>query len=209
VKRYHHIIKDLHFYIGLFISPFILVFASSAFVINHNFIDWEDDWQEWYFSVNDKVDETYEVKIPNPDKSDIDFAKDIIKQVNISGEIAGVFKDSIQMYIPITKPGIRISIRADLMAGLVYIHSEKTNIWKKLIWLHKMPGPHNANIRGNWIYTKIWKILVDFSVVFLLFSSITGITLWYYFKSERTIGLTALLIGFLSIASLVICLTVS
>ena len=128
--------------------------------------------------------------------------------MNISGEIAGVFRDSIQIYIPVTKPGHRVSIRADLVVGLAYIHSEKTNIWKKLIWLHKMPGPHNANIRGNWIYTKIWKSLVDISVIFLLFSSITGITLWYYFKSERTIGLIALLIGFLSIASLVIGLTV-
>lgn len=209
MKKYYQIIKDLHYYIGLFISPFILVFAISALVLNHDFVEWQDNWQEWYFSVNDNVDETYEVIIPIPDKSDIDFAKDIIKQVNISGEIAGVFKDSIQMYIPVTKPGHRVSIRADLIAGIVYIHREQTNIWKKLIWLHKMPGPHNANIRGNWIYTKIWKSLVDFSVVFLLVSSISGITLWYYFKGERTIGLMALLIGFLSIASLVIGLTVS
>ena len=209
MKKYYQIIKDLHYYFGLFISPFILVFAISALVLNHDFVEWQDNWQEWYFSVNDNVDETYEVKIPISDKSDIDFAKDIIKQVNISGEIAGVFKNSIQMYIPVTKPGLRVSIRADLIAGIVYIHREQTNIWKKLIWLHKMPGPHNANIRGNWIYTKIWKSLVDFSVVFLLVSSISGITLWYYFKSERTIGLMALLIGFLSIASLVIGLTVS
>ena len=208
MKKFYQIIKDLHFYIGLFISPFILVFAISALVLNHDFVDWQDNWQDWYFSVNDKVYETYKIDIPSPDKSNIDFARDIQKQVNISGEIAGVFRDSIQIYIPVTKPGHRVSIRADLVAGLAYIHSEKTNIWKKLIWLHKMPGPHNANIRGNWIYTKIWKSLVDISVIFLLFSSITGITLWYYFKSERTIGLIALLIGFLSIASLVIGLTV-
>ena len=207
MKKFYQIIKDLHFYIGLFISPFILVFAISALVLNHDFVDWQDNWQDWYFSVNEKVDETYRIDIPTPDKSNIDFARDIQKQVNISGEIAGVFRDSIQIYIPVTKPGHRVSIRADLVAGLAYIHSEKTNIWKKMIWLHKMPGPHNANIRGNWIYTKIWKSLVDISVIFLLFSSITGITLWYYLKSERIIGLIALLIGFLSIASLVIGLT--
>jgi len=207
VKKFYQIIKDLHFYIGLFISPFILIFTISALVLNHDFVDWQDNWQDWYFSVNDKIDETFKIDIPSPDKRDIDFAGDIQKQLNISGEIAGVFRDSIQIYIPVTKPGHRISIRADLVAGLAYIHSEKTNIWKKMIWLHKMPGPHNANIRGNWIYTKIWKSLVDISVIFLLFSGITGITLWFYFKSERTIGLIALLIGFLSIASLVIGLT--
>jgi hypothetical protein len=71
-----------------------------------------------------------------------------------------------------------------------------------------MPGPHNANIRGNWIYTKFWSALVDFSVIYLFFSGITGITLWYYLKNERTMGLIALLIGFLSIASLIIGLTI-
>jgi hypothetical protein len=208
VKKYYQIIKDLHFYIALFISPFIIVFSISAFVLNHHFTDWQDDWQEWFFSVNEKVDKTVGFNIPTAGKSEIDYAKDILNQINISGEIAGVFGDSIQRYIPVTKPGHRISIRADLIAGIAYIHGEKTNFWKKLIWLHKMPGPHNANIRGNWIYTKTWGSLVDFFVIFLLFSSITGITLWYYFKNERTIGLIALLIGFLSIVSLVIGLTV-
>ncbi len=201
-------VKDLHFYIGLFISPLILVFALSALVVNHNFTDWQDDWQEWFFSVNEKVDKTAEFSIPAFGNSEIDYAKDILNQINISGEIAGVFGDSVQMYIPVTKPGHRISIRADIMSGVAYIHEEETNLWKRLVWLHKMPGPHNANIRGNWIYTKIWALSVDFFVVFLLFSSITGITLWYYFKNERAIGLIALLIGFLSIVSLIICLRV-
>ncbi|MCK5370607.1 MAG: hypothetical protein KAQ62_18720, partial [Cyclobacteriaceae bacterium] len=61
---------------------------------------------------------------------------------------------------------------------------------------------------GNWINTKFWSSVVDFSVICLFFSSITGIILWYYFKNERSIGLIALLIGFLSIVSLVIGLTV-
>jgi len=208
VKKYYNVIKDLHFYIGLFISPFIVIFALSALVVNHSFTDWQDDWQDWFFAVNDKVDKTTEYTIPPPDKVDIDYAKDILEQINISGEIAGVFRDSVQMYIPVTKPGHRISIRADIISGIVYIHETETNLWKRLVWLHKMPGPHNANIRGNWIFTKIWELSVDFFVVFLLFSSITGITLWYYFKNERAIGLIALLIGFISIVSLVIGLTV-
>ena len=208
MKKYYQVVKDLHFYIGLFISPIIIIFAFSALVLNHDFTDWQDDWQEWFFSVNDNVDKTAGFTIPAPDKNDIDYAKDILNQINISGEIAGVFGDSIQMYIPVTKPGYRISIRADLIAEIAYIHETKTNFWKRLIWLHKMPGPHNANIRGNWIYTKIWGSLADFFVILLLLSSITGIILWYYFKNEIAIGIVALLIGFISIASLVIGLTV-
>ena len=208
MKKYHKLIKDIHLHSGLFISPFILIFSVSALVLNHSFVDWQEDWQKWSFSVNDKVDKTIAFDIPTTDKSEIDYAKDILKQINLSGEIANVFKDSIGMYIPVTKPGYRISIKADLTSGIAYVHSEQTNLWKKLAWLHKMPGPHNANIRGNWIYTKFWSSLVDFSVICLFFSGITGITLWYYLKNERTMGLIALLIGFLSIASLIIGLTI-
>ncbi|VAW17583.1 hypothetical protein MNBD_BACTEROID01-712 [hydrothermal vent metagenome] len=208
MRKFYKIIKDIHLHTGLFASPFIIIFSVSALVLNHNFVDWQEDWQEWYFSVNDTVDNTAGFNTPTPDKTDIDYAKGILKQINISGEIAGVFRDSAQMYIPVTKPGYRISIKADLISGIAYIHSEQTNLWRKLAWLHKMPGPHNANIRGNWVYTKIWRSLVDFSVICLFFSGITGVILWYYLKNERIIGLVALLIGFLSIASLIIGLTI-
>ena len=208
MKKFHTTIKNLHFYIGLFISPFIVIFAVSVLVLNHNFADWQEDWQEWFFSVDERVDRTVEYNFPNDDKNEIDIAKDILMQIQVSGEIAGVFGDLTKMYIPVTKPGHRISIRADLTSGIAYIHSERTSLWKKLIWLHKMPGPHNANIRGNWINTKIWGSLVDLFVICLFFSGITGITLWYYLNSERKLGLIALLIGFLSITALIIGLII-
>ena len=65
-----------------------------------------------------------------------------------------------------------------------------------------MPGPHNANIRGNWIYTKIWGSLVDLFVICLLFSQeLRGITLWYDLKKWKKNWPNCIcLIGFLSIA---------
>jgi hypothetical protein len=204
MKKPYNLFKEIHFHTGLFISPFILIFAMSAIILNHNFVDWQEDWQEWYFSVNEKVDRTVEIDIPSSDNSRMDFAKDIVAQLEISGEIAGIFGDSIQMYIPVTLPGHRHSIKADLIEGKAYINSSRTSLWKRIIWLHKMPGPHNASIRGNWIKTEIWGSAVDLFVICLLFTSITGIVLWSFFKTERTIGIIALCIGFISIALLII-----
>ncbi len=208
MKKYYKLIKDIHLHTGLFISPFIIIFSISALILNHDFIDWQEDWQSWSFSVNEKVDKTIEFNVPDPNQTKLEYAKDILKEIKIEGEISNIFGDSLNMIIPVTKPGYRISIKADLISGIAYIHSEKTTLWKKLVWMHKMPGPHNKNIRGNWMYTKFWSSMVDVSVFCLFFSSITGIILWYYFKNERNIGLISLLIGFLSIVSLVIGLTV-
>lgn len=204
MKKHYKIFKDIHLHVGLFISPFILIFALSAIVMNHHFVDWQEDWQEWYFSVNEKVDQTVEINIPSSDKNRMDYAKDILEQLEISGEIAGIFGDSIQMIIPVTLPGFRYSIKADLITGKAYIHSSRTSLWKRIVWLHKMPGPHNASIRGNWIKTKIWGSALDVFVICLLFSALTGIVLWSFFKSERAIGIIALCIGFISIVLLII-----
>ncbi len=207
MKKYYKLIKEVHLHTGLFISPFIIIFSVSALVLNHDFIDWQEDWQKWTFSVDDQVDEEIRFSRPDAGTARIEYAKEILRQIDISGEVANIFGDSSQMYIPVTKPGYRISVKADLISGMAYIHTEKTNLWKKLIWLHKMPGPHNANIRGNWRYTKFWGSAVDLSMICLFISTITGIVLWYYFKNERNAGFIALLIGLLSIASLIIGLT--
>lgn len=204
MKKYYKINKDIHLYSGLFISPFIIIFSISAIILNHDFIDWQENWEDWSFSVDNNVDESIKFHLQDANIKKIDYAKNIIKQLNIKGEISNIFGDSVIMYIPVTKPGYRISIKADLISGTANIHSEKVNFWKKLIWLHKMPGPHNANIRGNWMFTKFWSSVVDLSVVCLFLSSVSGIILWYRLKNERALGLIALSIGILSIVSLVI-----
>lgn len=208
LKKYNSLIKDIHLYTGLFISPFLLVFAISALVLNHNFIDWQEDWQEWSFMVDDKIDETKKIELPAASDNKIEYARGILQAIDIEGEISNIFEDSITLYIPVTKPGYRISIKVNTLSGMVSIRSTPTSFWQKLIWLHKMPGPHNANIRGNWTQTQNWTSLVDFSVMALFFSTITGTILWYNVKNERKTGLIALIIGVLSMASLIIGLII-
>src|SRR5207302_11111300 len=37
-RRFYRIIRDLHLYLGLFISPFVLVFAISVFFLLHSWL---------------------------------------------------------------------------------------------------------------------------------------------------------------------------
>ena len=65
------------------------------------------------------------------------------------------------------------------------------NLWESLSYLHKMPGPHNVAIRGNWIGTQAWRVFADATIYLLLFISLSGIYLWWAIKAERRIGFDA------------------
>jgi hypothetical protein len=60
--------------------------------------------------------------------------------------------------------------------------------------------PHNAAVRGNWVYTRLWSWLTDATVYMLLLISVTGVYLWAVLKAERRIGLVLLGAGALSFA---------
>lgn len=69
-----------------------------------------------------------------------------------------------------------------------------------------MPGPHNVNIRGNWIFTRIWGWLAGGTVYLLLFLSASGIYLWTAFKAERRTGLILLGSGVLSLMAIILAI---
>ena len=63
--------------------------------------------------------------------------------------------------------------------------------------LYKTPGPHLGNIRGNWVYTRIWKRAVDGPYTAPIISA-SGIYLWAVLKAERKVGLIILGAGAIS-----------
>jgi len=68
-----------------------------------------------------------------------------------------------------------------------------------MAYLHKTPGPHNADLRGNWFWTRVWQWLADGSVYLLLFVSASGVYLWLTLKAERRIGVALLGAGAVSL----------
>jgi hypothetical protein len=74
---------------------------------------------------------------------------------------------------------------------------------ESLSYLHKMPGPHNVAIRGNWVGTQVWRWFADATIYLLMFISISGVYLWWAVKAERRIGLTLLAAGAFTLVGLV------
>jgi hypothetical protein len=76
-------------------------------------------------------------------------------------------------------------------------------MWESLAYLHKMPGPHNVAIRGNWIGTRAWKVLADATIYLVVFITISGVYLWWALKAERRVGLILLGAGAVTMFGLI------
>jgi hypothetical protein len=115
----------------------------------------------------------------------------------VTGEIGFTryVKTTRHFIFPVSKPGFETTVDVDADAHTALVSRRKTGILEAFGYLHKMPGPHNANIRGNWVWTRAWKWFADATIYLTLFISVSGIYLWYALRAEREIGLVLLTFG--------------
>ena len=194
--------RDLHLYLGLFVSPFVLLFAISVLLLNHVWLPWG--------GLGEVPPETRRLTIALAhQENNLELAKQIQRQIGIAGEIDFISRDvnADRVSFPITRPGYRTTVRVDLSSGATQLEEQRTGIWDAVNYLHKMPGPHNASVRGNWIFTRIWGWLADWTVYLLLFSTASGVYLWTVLKAERRAGLFFLGAGAVFFLALVFALT--
>ncbi|MEP6917797.1 MAG: PepSY-associated TM helix domain-containing protein [Acidobacteriota bacterium] len=180
-------IRDLHLYFGLFVSPFILVFAASVFFLNHGKV----------VATASSPPETFRgLRIPEgieqlQGREAVDRAREILPQVGLTGEIGflRVLRKEGHLVFPVSKPGFDATVNVDVASRSAVVSRRTSGWWEALAYLHKSPGPHNVNLRGNWFWTRAWGWLADTTIYLTLFISISGLYLWYAIKAERIAGL--------------------
>jgi hypothetical protein len=131
----------------------------------------------------------------------LDRARQLLRQAGVSGEIGFVRYSAEEgsITIPVSKPGYEATVVVKMDTGAASITERKTGFWNSIIYLHKMPGPHLANIRGNWPVVRIWAWLADGTAWLLIFLSVSGVYLWAVLRSERHVGLMLLVVGLISL----------
>jgi hypothetical protein len=191
VKSSYTLIRTLHLYLGLFISPFILIFSISVLVFNHagflNKINPVKSLPE----IRTRLD-----KVPS-DSTDLLTAKAIIRKLGIKGEIDFINKNDDQLAFPVYKPGLITRIEVNTHTDSVVITFKNEGSLRAMNYLHIMPGQHNAKMRGNSPFMKIWRIIADSVVYIIFFLILSGIFLWYFLKFERKTGVFAFILGIL------------
>jgi hypothetical protein len=189
--------RDLHIYVGLALSPLVLLFAISVILLDHPSIPLGGARGIRKTSAIVQIPENLE-RVEGMARAQA--FQQIMRQMGVAGEIGYINYNPSQhrMVAPVFKPGSEITLDVNLSTHIASLEERKTGILAALIYLHKSPGPHNANIRGNWFYTRAWRWLADASAYLILFISASGIYLWWVIKTERKIGLVLLGAGALS-----------
>jgi len=190
LNRLYRWTRDLHLYFCLFISPFVLLFAVSVLFLNHGKVA---------VGLSDNPDVLRGVRIPpglerTQGREAVEGAREILSQVELTGEVGFTryIARERRFSFPVSKPGLQATVNVDLDARTASIIKRKTGLWETLAYLHKSPGPHNAAIRGNWVWTRVWRWLADATIYLTMFISVSGIYLWYALKAERRVGMVLL-----------------
>jgi hypothetical protein len=185
----------------LFVSPFVLLFAASVFYLNHG---------KLIQSAPPPLETYRQLDIPEgfdrvKGREAVERARAILPQIGVSGEI-GFLKyvaGSRHLIFPVSKAGIESVVDVDIDARSATVTRRQMNLWESLAYLHKMPGPHNVAIRGNWVGTGMWRWFADATIYLLVFISISGIYLWWAIKAERRLGIGLLAGGVATLSGLV------
>ena len=196
--RFYQLTRDLHLYIGLFISPFVLVFSISVFFFVHS----------WMPRLAPETTGTRVVSAltlaPDLPKLSgrplIEALKPALERMNVPGEI-GFVRHLVReetLIIPVSIPGRVTTVTINLASREATIVNRETGLADALMTLHKSPGQHGPDIRMNWFVMKAWSWFADATVYLTLFISVSGIYLWSVLRSERKIGFILLAAGTLT-----------
>src|SRR5215467_2749051 len=196
--RFYLLTRDLHLYLGLFISPFVLVFSISVFFLVHSWIP-----KLGAETVNTRV--VSDARLPADlqklsGRPLIDALKPTLEKIHVPGEI-GFVRHMVQqekLIIPVSIPGRVTTVTINLATQEATVLTRETGLADALVTLHKSPGQHGPDIRMNWFYMKLWRWFADATFYLVLFISVSGIYLWYMLRAERRVGLILLVAGTLT-----------
>lgn len=206
-RGFYLVTRDLHLYAGLFISPFVVLFAVSVLLLVH------PSGSPPSAPAARAAGPMQNLEIPRglenlSGRARVDSVRPLLDRAGVQGEIGFIqyIPKQHRLSIPVSVPGRETIVDLNLNSRSATITARDTGVWDALVQLHKSPGPHLAEIRMNWIVMRIWRWLADATVYLLLFITASGIYLWTVLRSERRVGILMLMAGAVSFFGIVYAL---
>ena len=187
--------RKLHYYLGLYFLFFLWLFAFTGLLLNH------PGWTFAEFLANRKQS-VFERQIQPPRSgSDLDQARDLMRQLDIAGEIewTATRSDPNAFDFRVIRPGHIFEIRTDFNKHQALVQHTALNGWGVLHILHTFTGVRLADTRNqrDWTLTIIWALAMDALAAGLILMVLSGIYMWYGLIRKRRLGAAALALGVL------------
>ncbi len=204
-KLLYRVLRDLHLYLGLFVSPFVLLFAFSVFFLVHAWLPKASPAGAARVATDLALDSRLEQLSGRPL---IDALRPTLDGAGVRGEVGWVqhLANERRYIIPVSVPGRITKVVLDVEKRQASIEERNTGLADAIVVLHKSPGPHLVGMRMNWFFMHVWWWLSDATVYLLLFTTVSGIYLWYVLRSDRKPGFAVLTAGAVSFFSIVYAL---
>ena len=205
LRRVYSVVRDLHLYLGLFLSPFVLIFAISVAFLVHVWIPGARTEPRKRIVTGIVVPAGWEQL---KGREQLAAARGLVEQAGVGGEIGFVrqYPAEGRVVIPVNVPGADSTVEFSTTTRTATVTTRTTGAWDAMVFLHKMPGPHNVAIRGNSVFLQVWRIFADATVYLILFLTLSGVYLWVVLRAERRVGLVFLAAGVCSFGGLVYAL---
>ena len=194
-KGFYRWNRQLHLYFGVFICPFLLIFAVSTIMLNHQI---RFTAEEEVTPVPVAIPEEIVARVNDPavlagmDKAEKAAARraladHLLGEFDLGGEVAAFgFVKKGKTVLRSTRPGQTTRVIVDLVQQEAEIVVQRHNLFETMRYLHLNPGPHRHPV---WIGTKIWGWIADATVYLTLFLTLSGVYMWAVLKVERKSGL--------------------
>lgn len=228
--RFYKWTRQLHLYFGLFICPFLVLFAISTIMMNHGLagkpeltsttvrLPIPESIQNNLALAKEKFAEAKQVT-DEEEKKEItqaankaanaaasELTEHTLATLGLSGELFsfGPVRNN-QKKITLMVPGRTTIATIDVAKEEVLVLERSHNFLDTMRYLHRNPGPHK--VQGpNWIGSIAWRWAADTTVYLTLFLTLSGIYMWYMIKAERKIGLIFLGSGCVSFVAILYAL---
>ena len=204
MRRFYLVTRDLHLYFGLFLSPFILLFSISVFYLVHGLA------QRPAPGPSDIARTVTNVTVPPgiagmQGRARVDALRPVLDQLGVQGEIDFVrhVASERRLIVPVRLPDFDTTVTLNYDQRTATVISRRQSFGDAMVYLHKMPGPHNVDVRGNSWPMRAWRGLADATAYLLLVLTLSGIYLWVALKAERRVGLVLILAGGVTFGGLV------
>ena len=203
--RFYRLIRGLHLYLGLFISPFVVVFAVSVFFLVHSWLPRAHEAGATRVLTDLALPANLEML---SGRQLINALQPVLAGINAQGEVGWVQHRAREhrLILPVSVPGRLTTVTIDVAKREAIIEPRTTGMADAFVMLHKSPGPHLVGIRMNWFYMWLWRWFADGTVYLVLFLSVSGLYLWYTLRAERRIGFCLLGAGIISFSGIVYAL---